>query len=232
MDVVFTLLDMFPDTGRIALSYLIIVNHTCLLPHFMKYCMLTLLIIFLAACHSSQTPGDRDNEPLTSEKDSLLISSGIDHIAGPAATALTFYDSILQKQQLSFAQIRAHTFIDSFYYTGNYNGQSTFTGDTVYVLRNNFKGVVIEHSGPNCLKKFLLVFDAANRAVCHAEVSSECDGEEGYDYSSTGYKMIDDSTFITIETIIPANAEEKQLPNEEIKTWWKITAAGRIEQVK
>lgn len=193
----------------------------------MKYLVPVSLVILLFACQLHQKPGTISDEKIGFDKDSLLPAPPTDSLQ-----AVTFYDSILQKQQLSFAQIRAHTSIDSFYYTGNYNGQSTFTGDTVYVLRNNFKGVVIEHSGPNCLKKLLLVFDVANREVCRAEVSSECDGEEGYDYSSTGYKMIDDSTFVMIETIIPANAEEKQLPNEEIKTWWKITAAGRIEQVK
>lgn len=193
----------------------------------MKYLLPVSLVILLLACQSHQEPGAISDEKVRFDNDSLLPAPPADSLR-----AVTFYDSVLQKQQLSFAQIRAHTSIDSFYYTGNYNGQSTFTGDTVYVLRNNFKGVVIEHSGPNCLQKFLLVFDTANRELCHEQVYSACDGEENHDYSSTDFKVIDDSTFITIETIIPADAEEKHLSNKEIKTQWKITATGRIEQVK
>lgn len=144
---------------------------------------------------------------------------------------LTFYDSVLQKKELSIEQIKARALFDSIHYTG-YNSNATFDGDTLFHMRNNLTGIVITYGSPVCLQKFLILFNRDQKEIGRTEVFTGCDGPEDEDYSSTDYILLNDSTYETIETFRPANADEKNLPEKITKVKWRISQSGSIEQVR
>ncbi len=177
-------------------------------------------LVFILSCQSRSDSNKTDEQQVADSSSTV----------SPAST-MTFYDSVLQKKDLSFEQIKARALFDSVHYTGYYS-TATFAGDTLLHLRNNLTGVVIAYGSPVCYQKFLILFNKEEKEMSRAEVYTGCDGPENEDYSSTDYRVLNDSTYETIETFRPANADEKNLPEKITKVKWRISQNGAIVQVR
>jgi hypothetical protein len=139
----------------------------------------------------------------------------------------SFLDSIRNNYELLTKQIREHTIIDSFYFTGRHS-DATFTGDTILPLSNNFIGAIVDYDDKsNCIYKFLLIFSPGeNKNTDYKRIYSECDRDESADYLRLDYELLNDSCFQTIESYIPKNSDSVSQV-EKIK--WNIDHHGLID---
>jgi hypothetical protein len=128
------------------------------------------------------------------------------------------FDSVLHKQDLTISQIRKYTTLDSIYFTGRL-AENVFTGDTVVDFGNGMKGVVINYS------------DRLVASYKRLFLYNNVDCTEDQDCSFVDYKITSDSTFELIETIVPANAEERKLSDSIIRYTWKVKVDGTFMQV-
>ena len=183
------------------------------------------ILISLLACQSQQeTKTNIKQDTLKSDGDSLVhfkndSTNEADYLQGPS-----IFDSISRGDELSIAQIRQHTMIDSIYFTGKHS-DAVFMGETVYDIHNGFKGAIIVYDDRrNCIYKFLLVFDPAGKNSDYRQIKSDCDRDESADFGSLDYSILNDSIFQTIETYVPADSEKA----EKKKSKWKVNDKGLI----
>jgi hypothetical protein len=142
------------------------------------------------------------------------------------------FDSVLHKQDLTISQIRKYTTLDSIYFTGRL-AENVFTGDTVVDFGNGMKGVVINYSDRlvASYKRLFLFKPPYDKSIGDMEVYNNVDCTEDQDCSFVDYKITSDSTFELIETIVPANAEERKLSDSIIRYTWKVKVDGTFMQV-
>jgi hypothetical protein len=189
---------------------------------------LLIILLFLNLAMVSACQQEHKSEPV--QKSEPAILSQEPENADSAKTSLTFLDSVSRQYDLTIAQIKAHTLIPDFYYTGRLS-VATFSGNTVINLAYGFKGAVLNYSdGLNCSYKFLLVMDTAkNINVSYHQIYSVCDRDESAGYVTLDYKFLNDSLFDIIETGTSESSEVKHF-NTEIKKW-RIRKDGKINPV-
>ena len=183
--------------------------------------LLTLVLLFMIGCHGKDkskeqfAPAIVQNEPQATP-------------AMESQTHLTFFDSILNKSELTLRQVRKHLIIDSLFYTGFY-GEATFVGDTIVRLRNGFTGAIIEYDDhKNCIFKFLFVFSPDdNLNTDYERIYSDCDRDGDSDYTTTRYKLLNDSAFEISENYFPEHSEEPTIS----KTRWLVNQKGGIDSI-
>jgi len=203
-----------------------------------------LLIIFiLLACNSHK------KEKTTNHANEITVNDSLDrnisNESGRKAGPRNFWDSIAMGLKLSYEQIKKYTAIDSYsaldsFYILNYDSVEFnfkenlgFWADSVYTTRHNFKVAILKHSGPNCLTRLMLVFDSTGtHNISYTVIEEGCDRDgEDLPYSWLEYRILTDSTFETIETSDPgdANTTHRYFTTEITK--WKITNKGTIDSL-
>jgi hypothetical protein len=186
--------------------------------------LLTLVLLFMIGCHGKDkskeqfTPAVVQNEP---QAPPALIQM-------KPLTRLTFFDSILNKSELTLLQVRDHLIIDSLFYTG-FHSEATFVGDTIVRLRNGFIGAIIEYDDhKNCIFKFLFVFRPGdNLNTDHEWIYSDCDRDGDSYYTTTRYKLLNDSVFEISENYFPEHSEEPTIS----RTRWLVNQKGGIDSI-
>jgi len=189
-----------------------------------------IVVLLSSSCQSKQKEktkiehkGLGDSSISIQPKKDLAITMNV-------ARHFSFLDSISKKYNLSIEQIRTHTIIDSFYYDTNLNRSATFTGDTVFIIHNTFKGAIV-----NCYRgtgnyKLLIIFTLdGTENTDYKEIYSagDSDGDED-NYSWDDYKLLTDSTFQTFESYTRHNSTKQ---GEKNKIKWQINDKGRIDSV-
>ncbi len=191
-----------------------------------------LIIIFIMAfflsCQSQHTDKKKSDIKAPQEGESIQkqMENPISAIETTKPT-LSFLDSVLYKYELSSEQIRVHTMIDSFYYTGS-RSDVIFTGDTVFGLHDKLKGLIIDYDDrENCIYKFLFIFNTIDtQNTDYRKIYSNCDRDKSSDYYRLDYKFLSDSSFQTSESFIPRNSD-KITKIERIKM--RVNNRGRID---
>ena len=166
-------------------------------------------------------------------KDNLSIHLNSDSIKARATIRqATFLDSISAKAELSVDQVRKYTKIDSIYYTGMFSDAS-FSGDTVFNCPNGLRIMIIDYDDrKSCIYRFLLVIVSANHQnIDNKIIYTDCDHDEGANYTTLKYRLINDSIFETIETNYAANSKSKVAKDELRKFKWKISGNGQIKSI-
>jgi hypothetical protein len=183
--------------------------------------LLSLVLLFIIGCHGKNkskeqfAPAVVQNEPQATR-------------AMESQARLTFFDSIINKSELTLRQVREHLIIDSLFYTGFYK-EATFVGDTIVRLRNGFTGAIIEYDDhKNCIFKFLFVFSPRdNLNTGHELIYSDCDRDGDSYYTTTRYKLLNDSVFEISENYFPEHSEEPAIS----KTRWLVNQKGGIDSI-
>jgi len=135
-----------------------------------------------------------------------------------------FLDSVASQSDLSFAQVKKHTSIDTIYYQKN----STFAGDTVYYRDSAHPLVVLLHDDHLvCLKKLLLVFGDGEKCTDNLLIETDCDIDYSTDSSELSYKILSDTSFITTETLTERNEGQKDKITVT-EQFYKISDKGKI----
>ena len=141
----------------------------------------------------------------------------------------SFLDSVEKKQELSSKLISTYIEIDSASYTG-YFSNASFTGDTVFHFFGGFIGAIIKYNdGKFCITKWMYLFSPEkNENTTSMEIYSDCDRDEDSEYSFLRYKFLNESSFETIESFIPANSHKVKSVERHV---WKISSNGRFYSV-
>ncbi len=203
-----------------------------------------LLIIFILLACNSHKP-----ETMTNDAKKIAASDSVasDNNNGTRGNniARNFWDSIVMGLKLSYGQITRYTAIDSYsamdsfyilqYDSAEFNFRETlgFWPDSAFTNSHNFKVAILKHSGPNCMTKFLLVFDSTGKQnISYSVIEEGCDRDgEDLPYSYQEYRILTDSTFETIETTDPGNANITDRHITTGITKWKITGRGMIDSI-
>lgn len=176
-----------------------------------------LLLLFLVACQSRSST-EQQAEAARDSATRSAISATNAH-----KPATTFFDSVLYKMDLTIAQIRLHTNIDSLYYTDLFSGAS-FAGDSILNFHSGITGVMLAYNDSrNCIMKFLLTYTPDKNNVDAEIVSSSCDIDESFGYSVRDFKILTDSTFATTEHHYPTADSHSPTIEESV---WKIDKKG------
>jgi hypothetical protein len=200
----------------------------------MKNKWLLVILSILLSCHS----GKQDNTMTNSGsiKDTSLTSGSL--------IAPAFWDSISKQLKLSDDQMAKYTILDTStykigsFYSQIYSDSSIYAdwgmyGDSAYNTRN-LKVAILKYSDGVCLKKYMLVFDSTGKHnLSYTMIEEGCDRDgENSPYSSQEYKILTDSTFETIETSDPGDADttDRNITTEITK--WKITNKGMIDSLR
>lgn len=167
---------------------------------------------------------------LTFQPSQKVAGQAIDSVRANTENTASFLDSIAKNYELSIAQIKTHTGIDSNWYVGRHS-DAGFTGDTIFHINRKMAVGIIEYNDRLvCIYKFLLVFippDWKNTAT--KIVYTDCDRDESANYTTSRFKLLNDSTFETIETYFSANSEKPK--SVEIHKW-KINDSGKIYSIR
>ena len=194
----------------------------------MKYISFVLLTM-LCGCASPTQNDSHGRDTLVKVTNDSLRNPAKD-ISSSKKDSLprSFFDSIRLRYKLSNLQIQSKTLIDSSYYTGDYS-RAKFEGDTVFTIGNGFKGIIIQYDDrTNCLYKFLLIFDSADRNTDYKKIFSNCDRDESADYYTLDYRLQNDTVFQIQESIIPKNSDKVSKVG---KTNWLINKEGKIDLI-
>ena len=192
--------------------------------------LLIILVTILFSCKSKQ--GTKKNEELTRNSNIPKQAENDSMATNNSATHLSFIDSVSQKYELSTGQIKKYTKIDSVYYTDMFSDVS-FIGDTVIDFHSGLKGAIIKYDDrKSCIYKFLLIIDQTNnRNSDNKIIFTDCDHDESADYTTLRYRLLNDSTFETIETYIPAKSGNKANSTKDKDVKWKINMSGMIVHI-
>jgi hypothetical protein len=189
----------------------------------MKYLALVFGFACLLSCHSS----DEKIKDSKSIKDTTNITA-------PAArdTGKTFFDSVAQKKDLSLDQIKAHTTIDSIFYTGRYQ-EASYSGDSIIRFKDSITGaIIIYNDGSNCTKKLLLLFVPGSTINSdYKEIKTDCDRDFSGDFYYVRYKLLGDSILETREYHIPPNKEDDYKGSLWERIRWRVNNKGIFETV-
>jgi len=187
------------------------------------FTILLMATAFLFSCHSNK-------ETKTEKKGQYTGTDSNGSTVQP--TSLSFFDSIAKKYEFTAHQIKTHTIIDSFYFTDRFT-EAVFSGDTIFSIRNGFTAAVFGYNDrSNCSCKFLAVFPVmARRCSDHKLIQTECDRDISSNYSYRRYRWLSDSTFETVEYLIPANKNEDDAGMVTEKIIWKVDQRGMIDSV-
>jgi hypothetical protein len=188
------------------------------------------VVVFVVGCQGNdkaKTEKDSGNG-----KDNVLVEKKDSLKEDKPKEALTFLDSILKKYELSVDQIRAHTKIDSNYYSDIY-ANAVFKGEAIVDFKNGYKGAIIDYGdGRNCLYKFLLIINPVNNINTDNEIIyTDCDRDESSGYRFIRYKLLNDPAFETSEYYIPANAGDDSSKVEVHKIKWRVGQGGLIDSI-
>ena len=186
--------------------------------------LLTLVLLFMIGCHGK----DKSKEQFAPAVVQNESQDPLALVQMKSQTRLTFFDSILNKSELTLLQVREHLIIDSVFYTG-FHGEATFVGDTIVRLRNGFTGAIIEYDDhKNCIFKFLFVFSPRdNLNTDYERIYSDCDRDGDSDYTTTRYKLLNDSVFEISENYFPEHSDEPTIS----KTRWFVNQKGGIDSI-
>ena len=190
------------------------------------------IILFLAILGCNEHAGN-NYQALSNTQDSGISnhSISVSDSLNISKENILFLDSVRRKYDLSIDQIKKHTNLDSFYYTGYYTNVF-FTGDTFLLLRDGLKGAVINYNdGKSCVYKFLFVFNSSdNGSISNKILYTDCDRDESSDYKYIRYKILSDSTFQTIETYLPP-VSKKKVDSSKTTVNWKLNEKGVIDSL-
>jgi hypothetical protein len=183
----------------------------------MRYFLLAITTTAALSCH----PKVKEDKQTAAQPPAIVKDT---------SSSISFFDSIAAKSALPVQQIKAHTTIDSFYYTELYS-EATFEGDTIYRLHNGATGAIINYNdGRNCSKKLFLIFPAG--ATINSDfktIETDCDRDYSGNYFYIHYKLLGDSGLETTEYYIPPNKEE----DDDGKVWerikYKISKSGQLD---
>lgn len=178
-----------------------------------------IMTIVLFSCQSQQETKTENEQKELRPDDTLPVQQQLDSIKTINTVTSSFLDSVGGKYELSIAQIKKHTSIDSVYYTGMF-ADVGFTGDTVFNFYRGLKGAIIVYDDRrSCIYKFLLVFNpASNQNIANKIIYTDCDRDESADYTTLSYKLLSDSILETTETYVSAKSKAHKI--EKLK--WKI----------
>lgn len=200
----------------------------------MKSLSFVTIILLIMSCQSKQEIKKAKNNSHAKINKNLTDRSKNDS-SKPSNYPLliSFIDSVSIRTQLSLEQIKKNTIIDSIYYTGILCDAS-FVGDTVFNFQNGFKCAIINYDDRrSCLYQFLLVFNSSGtKNLDQKIIYTDCDHDESSDYTTLRYKILNDSTFETIENYIPANSENKSAINKTQIIKWKLNNQGLMYSLK
>jgi hypothetical protein len=187
----------------------------------MKYVSLALQILLLASCANHETKKEiQEAAPLQppAKQDSAK------------SQPLTFFDSVARGDDLSIAQIRMHTQIDSSRYTEPYI-RAAFKGDTVFKMSNGYTAVVIRYyDGMATTEKYLLIYNHEGTFITDNKIIfTDTDREGMMEDESEDYRFLTDTTFELIKSDIPEGSE-KETKKKDGR--FKINSHGIIERVR
>jgi hypothetical protein len=198
----------------------------------MKY-LAIFWFLFFVGCNSVEQKST-SKEAITAVKEDTAAKTTADAPAslGPK---MNFFDSIMKKMDLTISQMKAHTTVDSIFYTGRgeaddtlyYPGHS-FKGDSIIRFSNGITGALLHYNdGLVCSKKWLFLYrpDSAINSD-DMEIQINCDRDEGFDYYYTEYRLLNDSMFETNEYKILANRDDEGKLWEKKK--YKVNSNGRF----
>lgn len=134
-----------------------------------------------------------------------------------------FLDSVMVKMDLSLRQISQHTNLDNFYF----NGDITFTGDTVWFRKSKRPLAVISYDDRGINKKFLLVFNKKGKCTASLMVGMDGDLDGGFDSIVLNYRVIDNNSFSTTETWTHREGKKKDKITVTEQFYW-IDSKGSI----
>jgi hypothetical protein len=124
---------------------------------------------------------------------------------------------------LSFAQIKQHTNMDSLYYKGNVR----FVGDTVWFRNHKRPLAIVSYSDKFGSKKFLLVFNRRGECTATLMVGMNGDIDGGFDSVILDYKIYTNYYFSTTETWTHREGKTKDKITKTEQFYW-ITKKGNI----
>jgi hypothetical protein len=186
--------------------------------------LLILVLLFMIACHGKEKSKEQFAPAVVQNESQAPLAL----IQKESQARLTFFDSILNKSELTLLQVREHLIIDSLFYTG-FHSEASFVGDTIVRLRNGFTGAIIEYDDhKNCMFKFLFVFSPGdNLNTDYERIYSDCDRDGDSDYTTTRYRLLNDSLFEISENYFPEHSDEPTIS----KTRWLVNQKGGIDSV-
>lgn len=186
-----------------------------------------LIVLSLLSCQSFRENKSENGSKIIEVMDSLTLLNKSDTLIYLKKTPNSIFDSIKEKLQLSTDQIRYYTSIDSIYYTGMFS-DVVFQGDTLINLAMGYKGAIIEYDDRrSCIYKFLFVLKpSGNEKSAYKIIFTDCDHDESAGYKTLNYVIINDSTFETAETFIPAMGKTSKIQKHN----WKIRNNEIIEE--
>jgi hypothetical protein len=184
----------------------------------MKFFYLLLITVWISACDykpSQKNDAQTGKIPLREPKSH---SEGI-----PSS----FFDSISYHYEMSSEQIKNQTTIDPQLYK---DPAARFTGDSVFYIRPGYLGAFLRlDDKKSCIYRILLVFREQDRAnTSYKVIESDCDRYQNFLFIDLSYRILNDSSIETTETLIPPYSEKGKKDNQIKTNRWRIDDRGLI----
>lgn len=170
-----------------------------------------LILVIGVGCHGVNKKDDKSKKIFSDSSNDTIASA-----AKPEELKkVSFFDSVLNKYDLTWEQMKLHTILDSYFYTPN----SEFAGDTIY-NNNNKSIVIIQYKiGVVCEYKIIFIFQSSPILNTDFKVfQTNCDlepTEEGH--VSTSFDIVNDTILVKEVSHKKFNANAiKSITTEEV----------------
>ncbi len=186
--------------------------------------IISIILILGSSCNNTSKTHLRVDSKEILNRSNLSLVKGIHN----DKVKLSFFDSVLSKSDLSISQIKQHTIIDTLYINQN----TRFVGDTLYKINSNCSVALVKAYGPTCGYKYLLVFNHFTlKNTAYRLILTDCDEDEGADFSRLRYNTITDTTFYTNETLLKRKINSK-IHVVVNKQYYGINKKGEIDSLR
>jgi hypothetical protein len=177
-----------------------------------------MLVVIFEGCHQANKKDDKtDNKALQDTSIDTGVPTPVYH---ERLKVSTFFDSVLNKYDLTWEQIKLNTILDSSYYNPN----AVFTGDTIYNINKRSIVIVQYKIGVICEYKFIFIFQSVPMRNTDFKIfQTSCDidpTEEGH--VSSSFKIMND-------IILVKEVSNQKVNGKSVKSTYKINGNGKIE---